>query len=451
MADDLQARTLSAWDRLRVRWALLREPAGNGQTTGDTDLLLHPDDVGRARASALAEGLVQLPGVHRGTHLIGYDESAGRWVWLHCVTELSYGPWKTLRTDTADAVLERRLPGGRLQPTDEFWETLLHCLLDGETSRRATGSAWRASPRARTSRVRWPMRWSVGCRRRGPSPPWLLRPEIRSGRAWRISAVDGVRPAADGGLRSPVGPWRRSADSPRTSISLARARRPGRSPRPRRCRQVHPRERPRGHGAAAHGPGLHGADGRMASTSGQAAAAGRRAGRPDAGDLGTLPARPHARRVRKAGDLRPLHLRRRSADALRARPSRAPRPLDRRPRLSGARRHHPARCPRRGDVPAKGRIRRRDPGALAPAIPRRAPTGTRSRGGGYHATCRRGPARRHRADLAKVCADAGASRERAEPASSCCCRSAVHRTPPCSARALPRDCARLPAMVRSIS
>ena len=203
MADDLQARTLSAWDRLRVRWALLRDPAGNGQTTGDTDLLLHPDDLGRARALALAEGLVQLPGVHRGTHLISYDESAGRWVWLHCVTELSYGPWRTLRTDATDAVLERRLPGGRLQPADEFWETLLHCLLDrGDIPERhqarLAGLASRgdvSSPLADAVERRLPTpwtlaavvasarnqewsrledlggRWRAACRRRGPSLP----------------------------------------------------------------------------------------------------------------------------------------------------------------------------------------------------------------------------------------------------------------------------------------
>jgi thymidylate kinase len=127
---DLQSRTLDAWDRLRVRWVLLREPAP-GDSVGDVDLLLHPDDLERAREAALAEGLVRLPGVHRGIHLLGYDEAAGRWTWLHCVTELSYGPWQILRTAAAEAVLARRTsPASRLQPADEFWATLLHCLLD---------------------------------------------------------------------------------------------------------------------------------------------------------------------------------------------------------------------------------------------------------------------------------------------------------------------------------
>jgi thymidylate kinase len=128
---DLEARVLDAWDRLRVRWALLRAPAGD--SAGDVDLLLHPDDLGRAREAAQREGLALLPGVHRGTHLVAYDEAAGRWVWLHCVTELSYGPWQVLRTGAADAVLERRSPPpAGLHPADEFWATLLHCLLDHE-------------------------------------------------------------------------------------------------------------------------------------------------------------------------------------------------------------------------------------------------------------------------------------------------------------------------------
>src|SRR6478672_3959555 len=203
MPDDLQSRTLAAWDRLRVRWVLLREPGDEGGATGDTDLLLHPDDVGRARAAALAEGLVQLPGVHRGIHLIGYEESAGRWVWLHCVTDLSYGPWRTLPTGAADAVLERRLPGGRLHPSDEFWETLLHCLLDrGDipTQHRQhlaalASPAETSSPLADAVERRLPApwtpmevilsardqdwsrleelggRWRAACRRRGPSVP----------------------------------------------------------------------------------------------------------------------------------------------------------------------------------------------------------------------------------------------------------------------------------------
>lgn len=203
MPDDLQTRTLAAWDRLRVRWALLREPIGEGGTAGDTDLLLHPDDVGRARATALAEGLVQLPGVHRGTHLIGYDEGAGRWAWLHGVTDLSYGPWRTLQTGAAEAVLERRLQNGRLHPSDEFWETLLHCLLDGRgipARHRArlaalAGRAEPSSPLAASVEQRLPKpwtpaavlasagegewsrleelggQWRAACRRQGPSLP----------------------------------------------------------------------------------------------------------------------------------------------------------------------------------------------------------------------------------------------------------------------------------------
>jgi thymidylate kinase len=166
------------------------------------DILLHPDDLGRAREAAQREGLVLLPGLHRGTHLVAYDEPEGRWVWLHCVTELCYGPWQVLRTGAADAVLERRIPGSaRLHPADEFWATLLHCLLDHSTiptrHREHLGSlaavADAGSPLAdalnrwlpagwsaagittAAGRGEWGRleelgaRWRAECRRRGPS------------------------------------------------------------------------------------------------------------------------------------------------------------------------------------------------------------------------------------------------------------------------------------------
>jgi thymidylate kinase len=239
VADDLQTRTLAAWDRLRVRWAVLRGPAGEGKAEGDTDLLLHPDDVGRARAAALAEGLVQHPGTHHGTHLIGYDETAGRWVWLHCVTELSYGPWKTIRTGAAEAVLERRLPGGSLHPTDELWETLLHCLLDGRDipprhRQRLAGLAARAeasspladaaerrlsapwTPPAVVASVRdqdWSRledlggQWRAVCRRRGPTLParaiaTLRRLPAHLYWAWRGRGVRAALLGPDGAGKS---------------------------------------------------------------------------------------------------------------------------------------------------------------------------------------------------------------------------------------------------------
>jgi thymidylate kinase len=205
MIADLQTRTLDAWDGLRVRWALLREPPGD--RVSDVDLLLHPEDLRRAREAAQTEGLVLLPGPHRGTHLVGYDEGAGRWVWLHCVTELSYGPWQVLRTGAADAVLERRSPPpARLHPADEFWTTLLHCLFDRRDipSRHRgrlgslAGAAGAGSPIADVVEARLPGGWSAGevvsaaavgewdrleelgqrwraqCRRSGPSLPWRV-------------------------------------------------------------------------------------------------------------------------------------------------------------------------------------------------------------------------------------------------------------------------------------
>jgi thymidylate kinase len=233
---DLETRTLEAWDRLRVRWALLRESAPGG-AVAEVDILLHPDDLGRAREAAQREGLVLLPGLHRGTHLVAYEEAEGRWVWLHCVTELSYGPWQVLRTGAADAVLDRRTPSSaRLHPADEFWAVLLHCLLDHRdiplrhrerlSSLAAAADAW--SPLADALDRRLPASWSTAeivaaadrgewhrleelgarwraeCRRRGPSlaaralsaaarlPAWLRGCWLRRGVRVALLGPDGA-------------------------------------------------------------------------------------------------------------------------------------------------------------------------------------------------------------------------------------------------------------------
>ncbi len=64
---------------------------------------------------------------------LAYHAATDCWIRLHVVTELSFGPRHRLRTGAATACLSRcRHDGGVMQlaAEDEFWTTLLHCLLE---------------------------------------------------------------------------------------------------------------------------------------------------------------------------------------------------------------------------------------------------------------------------------------------------------------------------------
>ena len=124
-----------ALDAAGVRWCLLRGRSELDAPAGDVDLLLHPADATRARR---AFGDAEMPALRvwaggRQSFFLGWDRDSELWVYVHAVTELSFGPFHGLRLHGMDGVLARleRSDGVPMPaPSDRFWITLLHGLVD---------------------------------------------------------------------------------------------------------------------------------------------------------------------------------------------------------------------------------------------------------------------------------------------------------------------------------
>jgi thymidylate kinase len=125
-------RVVDTWETAGIRWCFLHPPADPAAPRGDLDILIHPVDMDAAARALVGLGFARLPRGERGAHFLGFDESQGQWLWLHLVNELTFGPYRVLRTAAAEACVLRRAPGPLpvLDPSDEFWATLLHRLLD---------------------------------------------------------------------------------------------------------------------------------------------------------------------------------------------------------------------------------------------------------------------------------------------------------------------------------
>jgi thymidylate kinase len=136
MTTFLDPELASIFERLegiRLRWCVLRLPWSAAKEGGDVDLLLHASDVKPVRAVMEDAGFVELTGWGGGIHFVNFFSAPERWLWLHFVTELSFGPRHALRTPAAEGCLERRSREGAypsLDPDDAFWALLMHCLLD---------------------------------------------------------------------------------------------------------------------------------------------------------------------------------------------------------------------------------------------------------------------------------------------------------------------------------
>lgn len=114
-------------------WCALRIPFDFWAPNGDVDLLIDKRDTASAQDILQAQGFVKFPGMTGGMHFIGYCEGNGRWLWLHLVDELAFGPGYSLKSHKEEGCLRRRRTEGLLRlPAidDEFWLLLLHCLLD---------------------------------------------------------------------------------------------------------------------------------------------------------------------------------------------------------------------------------------------------------------------------------------------------------------------------------
>ena len=130
---DLLQDLFQGLNRAGVGWCLLRPLPTPEAASGDIDLLVQPGAIEVACAAGRAAGFTPVPGHSHGRNLLRYAPTLPGWHWVHLVDELSFGPFYRLQTGAEAACLAR---GGsadgirRLNPADEFWVTLLHCLLD---------------------------------------------------------------------------------------------------------------------------------------------------------------------------------------------------------------------------------------------------------------------------------------------------------------------------------
>lgn len=131
----LLRRAFAALEQARVRWCLLRLPADAARPSGDVDLLVDRVDLAVARAALDELQFARLPGVGSGAEhmFFSYHPQTDHWLCLHIVSALGFGPGYELETHAEATCLARArwdAQARRLDPADEFWVTLLHCLLD---------------------------------------------------------------------------------------------------------------------------------------------------------------------------------------------------------------------------------------------------------------------------------------------------------------------------------
>lgn len=131
----LLGRVFVDLESLDLRWSLLRVPSNPEAPTGDVDLLVHSEDLGRLALLLSRHGFVALPGWEAPPTLLflTYDPVSGHCLLLEVTDEVSYGPGLAMRTGIAEGLLARsRWEGGMRvpAPADAFGALLLHCLLD---------------------------------------------------------------------------------------------------------------------------------------------------------------------------------------------------------------------------------------------------------------------------------------------------------------------------------
>jgi thymidylate kinase len=121
----------AALSRARVRWLLLWVPDGGlDNPKGDLDLLVDSADVPQMITSLERIGFVRFPRRGADLHLLRYDSTTDRWLWLHATTHIAFGPHR-LHVRGARGCLARRWFDGVIpRPDDDvqFWALLWHCL-----------------------------------------------------------------------------------------------------------------------------------------------------------------------------------------------------------------------------------------------------------------------------------------------------------------------------------
>jgi len=123
----------SIFNQVGLNWCLLRLPAGSGVMTGDVDLLVYREQIEEVDMVLVEQGFVRLPGWKPGWHFLSYDMRTDQWIWIHIISEISFGRYSMLKTGLEVTCLNRCQRNGAivtLSSEDAFWELLLHCLLD---------------------------------------------------------------------------------------------------------------------------------------------------------------------------------------------------------------------------------------------------------------------------------------------------------------------------------
>lgn len=135
---DLHPRLAAAFvalDAAGVRWCLLRGRDDLSSPASDVDLLFHPADAARARRAMTAAEVPALRVWAGGSQnsFLGWDLATERWVNVHAMTEIAFGPFYGLRMRGIDSVfsrLERVRDVPMPAAADGFWITFLHTILD---------------------------------------------------------------------------------------------------------------------------------------------------------------------------------------------------------------------------------------------------------------------------------------------------------------------------------
>lgn len=126
------AAAFAAFEERRLRWALLRVPAGGLlEARGDIDVFVHADDVPHVSATLRELEFVRLPRAGSSAHFLRYAAEADEWLWIHVQTELGFGSAVPLTNLVVhDFVANTTTVGSvrTLSPEYAFWFLLWHCL-----------------------------------------------------------------------------------------------------------------------------------------------------------------------------------------------------------------------------------------------------------------------------------------------------------------------------------
>jgi len=136
--NEVHSRLVEAFeslDQAGARWCLLRGRESLRAPSGDVDLLLHREDAAKARRALVRAGFAPVRVWGGGTQnfFLGWDRATESWLYLHAVTEISFGRYFGFRIPATNNLFGRSenvdgvpMPCGE----DRFWITLLHALLD---------------------------------------------------------------------------------------------------------------------------------------------------------------------------------------------------------------------------------------------------------------------------------------------------------------------------------